>query len=79
MIEKANQLMSAANSSMPPPSAPVSIVYTKTLVTKILSAKQGQILLFDHLCTVNNNNNNNFINLLKKAFQLNLQCQISKT
>ena len=26
-----------------------------------------------------NNNNNNFINLLKKAFQLNLQCQISKT
>ena len=27
----------------------------------------------------NNNNNNNFINLLKKAFQLNLQCQISKT
>ena len=24
-------------------------------------------------------NNNNFINLLKKAFQLNLQCQISKT
>ena len=25
------------------------------------------------------NNNNNFINLLKKAFQLNLQCQISKT
>ena len=29
---------------------------------------------------INNNNiNNNFINLLKKAFQLNLQCQISKT
>ena len=27
----------------------------------------------------NNDNNNNFINLLKKAFQLNLQCQISKT
>ena len=27
----------------------------------------------------NNNNNNNFINLLKKAFQLDLQCQISKT
>ena len=27
----------------------------------------------------NNNNNNNFINLLKKAFQLNLQCQRSKT
>ena len=27
----------------------------------------------------NTNNNNNFINLLKKAFQLNLQCQISKT
>ena len=27
----------------------------------------------------NNNNNNNFINLLKKAIQLNLQCQISKT
>ena len=27
----------------------------------------------------NNNNNNNFINLLKKAFQLNLQFQISKT
>ena len=26
-----------------------------------------------------NNNNNNFINLLKKAFQLNLQFQISKT
>ena len=26
-----------------------------------------------------NNNNNNFINPLKKAFQLNLQCQISKT
>ena len=26
-----------------------------------------------------NNNNNNFINLVKKAFQLNLQCQISKT
>ena len=26
-----------------------------------------------------NNNNNKFINLLKKAFQLNLQCQISKT
>ena len=23
--------------------------------------------------------NNNFINLLKKGFQLNLQCQISKT
>ena len=30
-------------------------------------------------CLCNNNNNNNFINLLKKAFQLNLQCQISKT
>ena len=28
---------------------------------------------------INNNNNNNFINLLKKAFQLNLQFQISKT
>ena len=28
---------------------------------------------------VNNNNNNNFIKLLKKAFQLSLQCQISKT
>ena len=27
----------------------------------------------------NNNDNNNFINLLKKAVQLNLQCQISKT
>ena len=27
----------------------------------------------------NNNNNNYFINLLKKAFQLNLQSQISKT
>ena len=27
----------------------------------------------------NNNNNNNLNNLLKKAFQLNLQCQISKT
>ena len=27
----------------------------------------------------NNNNNNNFIKLLKKAFQLSLQCQISKT
>ena len=27
----------------------------------------------------NDNNNNNFINLLKKAVQLNLQCQISKT
>ena len=27
----------------------------------------------------NNSNNNNFIKLLKKAFQLNLQCQISKT
>ena len=27
----------------------------------------------------NNNNNNNFIILIKKAFQLNLQCQISKT
>ena len=27
----------------------------------------------------NNNNNNNFINLLKKAFQLYLQRQISKT
>ena len=27
----------------------------------------------------NNNNNNNFIKLLKKAFQLNLQCEISKT
>ena len=26
-----------------------------------------------------NNNNNNFINLLKKAFQLNLQCQMSNT
>ena len=52
VIEKANQLMSAANSSMPPPSAPVSTVYTKTLVTKILSAKQGQIQLFDRLCTI---------------------------
>ena len=29
--------------------------------------------------TNNNNNNNNFINLLKKAFQLNLQFQIPKT
>ena len=26
-----------------------------------------------------NNSNNNFMNLFKKAFQLNLQCQISKT
>ena len=26
-----------------------------------------------------NHNHNNFINLLKKAFQQNLQCQISKT
>ena len=31
------------------------------------------------LLKISRNNNNNFINLLKKAFQLNLQCQISKT
>ena len=32
------------------------------------------------MCNNNNdNNNNNFIKLLKKAFQLNLQCEISKT
>ena len=37
------------------------------------------ILRYLHPRNRDNNNNNNFINLLKKAFQLNLQCQISKT
>ena len=37
----------------------------------------GVFFLF--LLKISRNNNNNFINLLKKAFQLNLQCQISET
>ena len=36
-------------------------------------------LLKERFNSNNNDDNNNFINLLRKAFQLNLQCQISKT
>ena len=47
------------------------------------TAKDLEVILDTNLTydkDINNNNiNNNFINLLKKAFQLNLQCQISKT
>ena len=45
----------------------------------LISLKAAYSTVFPALANMNNNNNNNFINLLKKAFQLNLQCQISKT
>ena len=44
-----------------------------------LQAEHRRVKVYNNNSNNNNNNNNNLIKLLEKAFQLNLQCEISKT